>query len=219
MKISLNELVQLVADRVGQPFSVPLQEELKVIFNYKLADWMQKIIDKHPEQRKFYLKDITEELERVDRADCPVTTECTVLRTVRKIPIPLRSGTTLFDYVGDPDKVDGYTYAAPEEILWLLKYNKYTSNRPKYFYLNGYIYIYNEDSLEHVNIRGLWPDQRQLNTFKCNDVPCYTDDDQWDVPQDIINTMVQDLFKNELALKHMLREVQPEEGEVTVSKP
>lgn len=219
MKISLNELVQLVADRVGQPFSVPLQEELKVIFNYKLADWMQKIIDKHPEQRKFYLKDITVELERVDRADCPVTTECTVLRTVSKIPIPLRSGTTLFDYVGDPDKVDGYTYAAPEEILWLLKYNKYTADRPKYFYLNGYIYIYNEDSLEHVNIRGLWPDQRQLNTFKCNDVPCYTDDDQWDVPQDIINTMVQDLFKNELAMKHMLREAQPEEGEVTVSKP
>jgi len=219
MKISLNELVQLVADRVGQPFSVPLQEELKVMFNYKLADWMQKIIDKHPEQRKFYLKDITVELEAVDRGDCPIDTDCTVLRTISKIPTPVRSATALFDYVGDPDKGDGYSYAAPEEIYWLAKYNKYTSNRPKYFYLNGYVYIYNEDSLEHVNIRGLWPDQRQLNTFKCNDVPCYTDDDQWDVPQDIINTMVQDLLKNELGLKNQLRQVLPEEGEVTVSKP
>lgn len=212
MKTSLNQLVQLLADRVGQPFSVPLQEELKVIFNYKLADWMQKIIAKYPEQRKFYLKDITVELEEVDEADCPVSTDCTVLRTTAKIPIPLRSGTTLFDYVGDPDKLDGYSYSNPEEIVWLTKYNKYTSSRPRYFYVNGYIYIYNENSLEHINIRGLWPDQRQLNTFKCADKPCYTDDDQWDVPADIINTMIQDILKNELRL------MAPEEGEVTVDK-
>jgi hypothetical protein len=216
MKISLNELVQLLADRVGQPFSVPLQEELKVVFNYKIADWMQKIIDKHPEQRKFFLKDITDELQRVDEAECPVVTGCTVLRTVHQIPTPIRSGTALFDYVGDPDRLDGYTYASPEEILWLTKYNKYTKDRPKWFYLNKYIYIYNEDSLENINIRGLWSDQRQLNQFKCADKPCYTDDDQWDVPADIINTMVQDVLKNELALKNQLRQVLPEEGEVTV---
>ncbi len=210
MKVSLNELVQMLADRVNQPFSIPLQEELKLIFNYKRADWMQKVVDKHPEQRKYFLKDFSVDLEAVDEAECPVDIDCTVLRTTKKIPLPLRTVEGLFDYVGDPDKFDAYGYTTPEQLYWLVKYNKYTSDRPRYFYINGYVYIYNEPDLEYINIRGIWPDQRQLNTFKCNDVPCYTDDDQWDIPDDIINTMIQDILRNELRL------IAPEMGEVTV---
>ena len=217
MKVSLNELVQMLADRVGQPFSVPLQEELKVILNYKRADWVQKIVDKHPEQRKFYLKDITVELEAVSQAECPIDTDCQVYRTTQKIPVPIRTSLTLFDAVGDVDKSDTYAYASPEQIPWLAKYSRYTANRPKYFYINGYVYIYNEMDLEYVNIRGLWPDQRELNPFKCmvagKEAPCYTDDDQWDIPDDIINTVIQDVLKNEL------RAVAPEVGEVTIDDP
>lgn len=199
MKVSLNELVQLLADRVNQPFNVPLQEELKVIVNYKRADWLQKIVDKHPEQRKFFLKEITNPLVEVDEAECPIDTNCNILRTTDKIPLPLRSAYGLFDYVGDPDKMDGFTYTVPEQLRSMLKYgSKYTKDRPKYFYLNGYIYIYNEDSLENLSIQGIWPDQRQLNDFRCAGVACYTDDDQYDIPGDIINTMVQDILKNEL---------------------
>jgi len=215
MKISLNELASLMADRVGQPFNVPLQEELKVIFNYKRADWIQKILDKHPEQRKFFMKDFSIELEAVSRAECPVVVDCTVLKTKEKIPVPVRTTYGLFDYVGDPDKTDGYTYTTPEQLLWMLNYgSKYTKDRPRYFYVNGYIYIYNEDSLESLNVRGVWSDQRQLGTFKCNDVLCYTDDDQWDVPDDIINTIMQDVIKNELRFL-----LAPEVDEVTVDKP
>src|SRR5690606_1439894 len=35
MKVSLNDLVQMLAARAGQPFDLPLQEQLKVILNYK----------------------------------------------------------------------------------------------------------------------------------------------------------------------------------------
>jgi hypothetical protein len=210
MKVSLNELVQMLADRTGQPFNVPLQEELKVILNYKRADWLQKIVDKHPEQRKYFLKDLSADLQAVDEAECPVDVDCTVLRTTKKIPLPLRTMEGLFDYVGDPDKFDGYRYMTPEQVYWAVKFNKYTKDRPSYFYVNGYIFIYNEVDLEYINVRGIWPDQRQLNMFKCNDVPCYTDDDQWDIPDDIINTMIQDVLKNELRL------LSPEAAEVTV---
>ncbi len=212
MKVSLNQLVQLLADRVGQPFNVPLQRELKVILNYKRADWVQKIVDKHPEQRKFFLKDFSAELTTVDKAECPVDLDCTVLRTVEKIPQPIRTSYGLFDYVGDPDKLDGYTYMSPEQMVMIVNYgSKYTKDRPKYFYVNGYVYIYNEDSLEYVNIRGIWSDLRQLSPFKCADQPCYTDDDQWDIPDDIINTMMQDVIKNELRFL-----MSPEVDEVTV---
>lgn len=199
MKVSLNQLVQLTSSLAGQPFSVPVQEQLKVIWNYKRADWLQKIVDKHPEQRKFFLKTITNSLIDIDEADCPVEIGCTIKRTSKKIPKPLRTTETLFDYVGDPDKFDGYTYTTPEQLYYILKYgSKYTKDRPKYFYSNDYIYVYNEDSLENLGIRGIWPDQRQLNEFKCNGVPCYTDNDQYDIPDDIINVMMQDILKNEL---------------------
>lgn len=200
MKISLNGLVELLSAMVGQPFSGPLQEQMKVVFNYKRADWMQKVIDKHPEQRKFFLKDFSVELESVDKAECPVNLDCSVFRTVEKIPAPLRSAYALFDYVGDPDKMDGYSYTSTEQLYWMVNYSKYTKDRPKYFYVNGYIYIYNEPDLGYVNIRGIWPDQRQLNPFKCDDVPCYTDEDQYDIADDIINSMMQDILKNELRL-------------------
>lgn len=214
MKVSLTDLVDLLADRVGQPFNVPLQEELKTIFNYKRADWMQKIIDKHPEQRKFFLKEIAVELERVDAAECPVETDCTVLRTVKDIPLPLRSSYTMFDYVGDPDKTDGYTYTEPQQVPVMIKHgSRWTINRPRWFYANSRIYILNETELDAIGIRGVWPDQRQLKDFKCDDQPCYTDNDQWDIPDDIINTMVQDVLKNELRLM-----TSPEIGEVSVEQ-
>lgn len=215
MNISLNQLADLIADRVGQPFNNPLKEELKVIINYKRADWIQKVIDSHPEQRKFFLRDFSVELERVDKAECPVEVDCTVLRTVVTVPLPVRTTYGLFDYVGDPDKSDAYTYTTPDQLTWILKYgSKYTKDRPKYFYVNEYVYVYNEDSLEYLNIRGVWPDQRLLNRFLCDDKPCYTDDDQYDIPEDILNSMIADILRNELKFL-----IAPEVGEVTISKP
>lgn len=203
----------MLADRVGQPFSVPLQEELKVIMNYKRADWFQKAIDKHPEQRRFFYKDFSAELIRVDKAECPVVLNCTVLKTVSKVPIPVRTSWALFDYVGDPDKTDGYGYSTPEQTKELAMYSKYTADRPRYFYVNGYLYIYNEKELEYVNVRGIWADPRQLSAFKCVNEPCYTDDDQYNIPDDIINTMIQDILKNEGKLL-----LSPEKAEVDITE-
>lgn len=211
MQVSLNELASYLSDRLGQPFNIPLQEEIKLVLNYKRADWLQKIVDKHPEQRKYFLKYFSVDLESVDRAECPVDIDCTVLRTTVKIPLPLRTSYGLFDYVGDPDKTDGYTYTTPDQLIWILNYSKYTKDRPRYFYSNGYVYVYNENDLEYLGIGGIFPDQRQLSPFKCDDVPCYTDDDQYEIPADILNTMIQDILKNELRIF-----VSPEQAEITV---
>ena len=91
MRVSLNDLVQMLADRVGQPFNIPLQEQLKVILNYKRADWFQKVLDKHPEQRRYFLKDFSAQLQQVDKSECPVDLDCQVLRTVHSVPQPIRT--------------------------------------------------------------------------------------------------------------------------------
>lgn len=200
MQISLNQMVELLSALAGSPFSIPVQEQLKAIFSYKTSDWMQKVIDKHPEQRKFFLRYITDDLTDVEEAECPAPSNgCTVKRTTQQIPIPVRTSTTLFDYVGDTDKMDGYTYTTPDQYLYIAKYgSKYTKDRPKYFYANKYVYVYGEDFMDDLTIGGVWSDQRQLNGFKCSTDTCYTDDSQLDIPEDVINLIVQDVLKNEL---------------------
>ena len=59
MKISLNEIVQILSDRVGQPFNRSLQEELKIIVNYKLSSFFKRLLEKNPGQRRFFLKDFS----------------------------------------------------------------------------------------------------------------------------------------------------------------
>lgn len=198
MKVSLNELVSVLASRVGQPFDTALQEEMKVVLNYKRADYFKKLINQNPFQRRFFLKSFSAELTPVDKADCPVEVDCEVLRTVLPIPNPVRTNSTLFDYVGDPDKTDSYGYATPEQDNLFRKYNKYTKDKSKYFYVNGYVYIFGDLDLEYVGIRGVFDDPKQLEPFKCDGDACYSDDDQYDIPEDLINAMIADTLKVEL---------------------
>lgn len=198
MQISLNQLVSLLASRAGVPFSTALQEEMKVVLNYKRADYFKKLINQNPFQRRFFLKDFSAELEVVDKARCPVEVDCEILKTVEQIPTPVRTNLTLFEYVGDPDFSDSYSYANPEQISLYSKYNKYTKDKSRYFYSNGYIYIYGDLDLEYIGVRGVFDDPKQLEAFKCEGDACYTDDDQYSIPDDLINAMIQDTLRVEL---------------------
>lgn len=197
MKISLNEIVGILSSRVGQPFNESLQEELKVVANYKLAQFFKRLLDKNPEQRRFFLKDFSAELIKVDKVDCPVDVGCDVLRTVKEIPVPLRNNQNLFDFVGTVDKLSAFAYATPEQINFL-KHSKYTGNLPKYFYVDKKVYIYNNLDLEYINIRGVYTDRRELKDFLCVGEACFTDDDQFDAPDDVINDIIRDILFVEL---------------------
>jgi hypothetical protein len=217
MKVSLNDLVSILASRVGQPFNADLMEEMKVVLNYKRADFFKKTLEQHPEQRRYFYRDFSAELQTVDKAECPVDVDCDVLKTIYPVPTPLRTSLTLFDYVGAADKSDPYGYATPEDNALYAKYNKYTGDRPKYFYVNGYIYVYNVDNIDYINIRGIFPDPRQLSRFKCTTTPCYTDDDQYDIPYDLINAMMADTLRTELR-SFAPNSVPPKQGEVDPDK-
>lgn len=212
MRVSLNDLVSILAARVGQQWNADLMEEMKVVLNYKRADFFKKLLEQHPEQRRYFYRDFSAQLRVVDKAECPVDVDCEILRTVHTIPRPIRSSITLFDYVGSPDKQNPFGYATPEDAQLYNKYNKYTADSPKYFYVNGYVYVYNTDDLTYVNIRGVFPDARSLKDFKCSGVPCYSDDDQYDIPDDLINSMIRDTLQIEL------RAQAPKEGEVDLDK-
>jgi hypothetical protein len=197
MQVSLNDLVQLLAARVGEPWNADLQEQMKVVLNYKRAQFFKRLLDQHPEQRRYFFKDFNAELAKADKSECPIEVDCYVMKTVMEIPLPLRTD-LLFDFVGSSDKTQAYGYATPDQIAQYIKYNKYTSTTPKYFYTNNRIYIFNDQNIKNITIRGIYPDPRQLHEFQCNGTVCYTDNDQYDIPYDLINDMIRDTLQTEL---------------------
>jgi hypothetical protein len=90
------------------------------------------------------------------------------------------------------------------------KYNKYTGSRPAYDYTNNYLYIYGDLETEEVTVRGIWSDPRELLPFKCNNQICYSDDDKYEVPDDLINDMITDTLRVELRIQ------MPQKGEVEI---
>lgn len=212
MKVSLNDLASILTSRVGQPLNADLLEEVKVILNYKRAEFFKRLLEQHPDQRQYFYKDFTAELQTASKGECPITTECEIYRTKFPIPYPVRTTELLYDFVGSATEGEPYGYATPEQAALYAKYNTYTSRSLKYFYSNGYVYILNSEEVANINIRGIFDDPRQLKPFKCAGQPCYTDDDQYDIPADLINSMIRD------ALTVELRNQFPSQGQVELDK-
>lgn len=212
MRVSLNDLVSILSSRVGQQFNTDLQEEMKLVLNYKRADFFKKSIINNPFQKRFFLKDFDVPLLLVPKSECPINVNCEVRRSKISVPSPTRNNETLFDFVGSADKMVSFGYTTPEQYAQFNKYNKYTSGNWKYFYVNQYLYIYGDEEIEDVNARGLYPDPRDLKDFKCAGTLCYTDDMQYDVPDDLVNAMISDTLNVEL------RNQFPQQGEVQTDK-
>jgi hypothetical protein len=166
----------------------------------------------NPFQKRFFLKDFDVPLVTVPKSECPIEVDCEVRRSKTTIPTPTRTNETLFEFVGSVDKMISFGYATPEQFNVYNKYNKYTGGNWKYFYINQYLYVYGDKEIEDVNVRGLYPDPRDLKGFQCSGTPCYTDDMQYDVPDDLINAMISDTLRIEL------RNQFPQVGEIQTDK-
>src|SRR5688572_9378861 len=142
--LSLVNIASSLAARAGQPTNSALIEELKFIFTYKQINYKQQFLEKHPEQRRFFQQSFTTELETIPKGDCdfPMTIGCDILRSKCKIPTPIRSSYSMFDFVGTPDWSHSFSEASPETLEYL-KHSKYTGKEPRWFFMNDRLYVFN----------------------------------------------------------------------------
>lgn len=126
-------------------------------------------------------------LIEVDPAECcEVTTGCTVLRTEKKIPmtIELHAGPAI-TRVGPVNKINK-PFSFTEYQKAIFTYNgKYGKNIVTAFLLNGYIYVLindiNMQTIEYINVRGVFENPRDLDAFKCSDDACFSYDDEYPI--------------------------------------
>lgn len=199
---SLNKIAQAIADSLGKPFDVMLMERLKFsIVNYR-AKYLRQDYGRNKSIDRISVQDLgCIPLIKVDEAECcKEELGCKVKKTKLEIPKPIRlKGKSPFLYVGSIDKMIPFTFCLPEELPYTLA-NKYTAKTAKYSYIDGYIRVYNQTATK-INIASIFEDPREVELFKsCENSDCYSDDDEFPIPADMIEDIMKEIIKGNLPI-------------------
>lgn len=161
---SLIELSESIAMILNKESDVVFKEKLK--FDIKTLrslfvsqDTVKNIVDSR------LIQPIVFDLEEVDMSlTCDINVGCKVLKTVNKVPTPIRlKSTSPFTYVGDLDG-NGISMVKVED--WdLTEFSKYRSTVPIYDYFNDYIYIKKGKIREFLLVKGIFENPEELK--KC----------------------------------------------------
>lgn len=131
---------------------------------------------------------------------CNFDIECEVYRTERKIPRTIRANfKDLITYVGGVDGINTIPVVKSDYIKYI-PFDKYTKNQKKAFMIEDYLYIYNPDGLEFVNIRGVFEDPEEVAKFDCDGTDCYDDDMPFPMPADMIQAITTALLSGEMMM-------------------
>ncbi|UCD07715.1 MAG: hypothetical protein JSW41_01960 [Candidatus Aenigmatarchaeota archaeon] len=214
MALSLNKIISILSDRVGQPFNVNLQNELKDIIGYKRADYTRQFLDNNPFERKEFLQSFIVEVEETDTLDCDVDLECPWFISC-ELPQPIRSKSTIWDYVGTADYSHSFGYLEPEYIKFH-QASKYTAEKPKWFWQDNRIVITNIEKIKHIGVRGILSDPTSFEKCACSLDPdvqvCFDPDAPYPIAEDILNAVMRDILNVEL------RNMFPQPAVVNVDK-
>ena len=103
----------------------------------------------------------------------------------------------MFDFVGDSNFVNGYGKQDPA-FIQDDSYNRFTKDRPKWYFMNKRIYIYNSTVIARIGVRGVFEIPSALEACACTDTPCYNDKDAYPIALDLLNSIVRDTLQVEL---------------------
>ena len=131
---------------------------------------------------------------------CNLPTECVVYRTERKIPKTVRFNfRDAITHVSDVTGTGTIPIIEPNFVEWI-PYDKYTKDKYKAYMIEDYLYIYNANGLEYVNVRGVFEDPKSVALFDCDGSDCYNDDLEYPLPADMLQSITQGITSTELAM-------------------
>ena len=143
------------------------------------------------------------EIIKVDASKCcSLPISCAVYRTTKKIPKTIRFNfEEAITHVGDVTGTGTIPFVHSNHVQFL-PYDKYTKLKMKSYMIEDYIYIYNANGLEFINVRGVFEDPQRINDFlECADGGCYSDDEhEYPIPMDMITRINQGILSGELQM-------------------
>jgi hypothetical protein len=191
--MTLNQYADyIVGDIYKEPLTHTLRERVKFAIKFLAAVFIRRDAERNPISDQ-YLLTYNFKLKKVDQLDtCAAALGCSVLRSVNKIPKPVRMNTDSdFVFVGSLDsKV--WARVRFHELLYT-KANKYNSKEIRYDYLQGYIYVFNNLKFEYGKIIAAFENPSQAISF-CDNA-CADDDAEYPLPADIFDMIIARLLE------------------------
>ena len=143
------------------------------------------------------------DLKPVDASKCcNLNTDCLVYRTVKPIPKTIRYNfEEAISHVGDVTGFGTIPMVNSNTIQWL-PYDKYTKGKMKAYMIANFLYIYNAEGLESINIRGVFEDPQEVSNFdQCEGGGCYNDSKHpFPISMDMLSLINQGIISGELQL-------------------
>mgnify|MGYP003108647209 CR=1 FL=1 len=133
---------------------------------------------------------------------CNIETTCAVYRTDKKIPKTIRYNfEEAITYVGDITGYGTIPMVSSNTIRWL-PFDKYTKGKMKAYMIDDYLYIYNAEGLETINVRGVFEDPQEVSQFdECEDQGCYDDSKHpFPISMDMLSLINNGMVAGELQL-------------------
>ena len=191
--ITLNKIAASVAHTLGSPYDDYLGQKIKFLAINFRATLLRRALAKGDISRPF-LTSVCLPVTCVDVADCCGGKKAlkTALRTVDKVPKPLRTkNIETFYYVGNIDKMTFYGETTFTDFI-NQSHLRFTSQEPRYVYLDDYIYVLNPptEQLDVILVIDAWEDPTQIEKFKdCDGKQCYSDDDPFPIGGDMYEAL------------------------------
>lgn len=192
---------------ITEEIATHLKRELDEPFKRLLADkvhaWrsqlLRRTLKENPSERihfKQLLYVVLEKVKRVPECKVPGVPVCDVMRSVVKVPKPVRAGNILYDYVGSVDGSNPFKLAVSGMAIPLLS-GKYSSGIVLYDIPDNYLEVYNAIGLPAARLDGVFDNPEEVAALSCQAVSgnCNFWDEPYPVSGDIKQAIVECILK------------------------
>ena len=190
---SLNQIVYDIAESINEANNHNLKERLKLQFKEIVATLIRRDVERNGAS-VLYSTSITLALSKVDaKDDICEPGDCRILKSTTSIIKPVRlKKSTPFIFVGTTTGTE-FIYTRWNDFKEM-RYLKYIGNEIYYTVRNGYMYIYNNIRIKNVEVEAIYSDMDLLPICSSSQ-SCYSDDDEFPVPSDLIWAAKQEIIK------------------------
>ena len=190
---TLNTLAFQVASSFDRDTDFLFIERIKDLIIQTRNTFVHREIDKYGVNYR-YVQPYVADLEEVNASEeSTIISKFTLLRTVNKIPVPLRFNTDVpFVFVGSLDRMIPFRYIKP----YIMKFSRnlrLIGGAICYFYTNEYVYVYNTIKLDKLLLETVF---EQLDVTQDHNDPtglCYKDDMEFPLAGDMLNDVIKEV--------------------------
>lgn len=186
---SLNQITTIIASHLDKEFDEPFKRNvLAPKVEYWHSTLIGRALEKLPQQRNLFKQKLWVPMTEAPTEDCiPTIVKNMLDKQYRSavIPVPMRAGNLMFDYVGSINGKNPYKLAGAGTEDYLMA-NKYMQNVLLYDFVNGRIYSNRPTPM--VLVESVFDSPIKVFEFNC---ATGTDCNYWDKEYPVTNDFAQ----------------------------